>query len=243
MTERPVPPAESRPSAARPVGSTPPGSRFVELVAVMDRLRSPGGCPWDAEQTHASLAKYLLEEAYETIEAIETGDDALLREELGDVLLQVVFHARIAAERSDGWGIDDVVDDVVAKLIRRHPHVFGSTSVRSAAEVEANWDVLKAGEKQRKSVVDGIPLAQPALALAAALLRRARRAGIAVQPTPIAPPAEVDDRSIGDLLLAVVALAEAAGVDAESALREAARRLRDRILAAEEETNPQADKL
>lgn len=210
------------------------GSRFPELVAVIDRLRSPGGCPWDAEQTHASLAKYLLEEAYEAVEAMESGDGAAVREELGDVLLQVVFHARIAAERPDGWTIDDVVADVVDKLIRRHPHVFGTATARTAGDVEANWEVLKAEEKGRRSAIDGIPLAQPALALTASLLRRARRAGLAADPAvPVRTPANVDEQSVGELLLAVVALAVNAGIDPEGALRAAARRLRDRIAAAE----------
>ena len=132
-----------------------PGRRFLDLVEVMDRLRSPGGCPWDAEQTHASLVKYLLEEAYETAEAIEDGDEAALREELGDVLLQVVFHSRIAAERPDGWSIDDVANDIVEKLVRRHPHVFGSASATTARDVESNWERLKAAEKGRTSAVDG----------------------------------------------------------------------------------------
>ena len=157
-----------------------PGAHLLDLVAVMDRLRSPGGCPWDAEQTHESLVEYLVEEAYETVEAIETGDDAALREELGDVLLQVAFHARIAEERDDPWSIDDVADGITAKLVRRHPHVFSDHVVRDADEVEANWRRLKAEEKGRESVTDGIPLALPALVLAgqaAAPLGRGRGRG------------------------------------------------------------------
>jgi XTP/dITP diphosphohydrolase len=215
-----------------------PGSRFLDLVEVMDTLRSPGGCPWDAEQTHASLVKYLLEEAYETAEAIEDGDEAALREELGDVLLQVVFHARIAAERpaaqGGGWGIDDVAGDIVDKLVRRHPHVFGDTSVESARDVEANWETLKAAEKGRTSAVDGVPLAQPALALASALLGRTAKAGLDVPVTAaVEAPSVVDEDSIGELLLAVVALARSAGVDAEAALRSASRRYRARVLDVE----------
>ncbi|HET9188736.1 MAG TPA: MazG family protein [Acidothermaceae bacterium] len=211
-----------------------PGSRFLDLVEVMDRLRSPGGCPWDAEQTHASLVKYLLEEAYETADAIEDGDDAALREELGDVLLQVVFHSRIAAERPDGWTIDDVANDIVEKLVRRHPHVFGSASAATASDVEANWEQLKAVEKGRTSAVDGVPMGQPALALAAALLGRAAKAGLDVPVTSsVETPTNVDDESVGELLLAVVALARSAGVDAETALRAATRRYRARVIDAE----------
>ena len=146
----------------------------------MDRLRSPGGCPWDAEQTHASLARYLLEEAYEAFETIEDGDLGGLREELGDVLLQVVFHARVAAERPapEGWDIDDVAAGLVDKLVRRHPHVFAEVEVSGAAEVETNWAAIKKAEKARQSVVEGIPLSQPALTLAAKLQRRAESAGV-----------------------------------------------------------------
>jgi len=140
-----------------------PGARLLDLVDVMNRLRSPGGCPWDAEQTHASLAEYLLEEAFEAVETIEDGDpltpgpgrDAL-REELGDVLLQVMFHSRIAEEHEDDpFSVDDVADGIVAKLIRRHPHVFADADAPTAAHVAANWDVIKAGEKQRESVTEG----------------------------------------------------------------------------------------
>ena len=215
-----------------------PGSRFLDLVEVMHRLRAPGGCPWDAEQTHASLVKYLLEEAYETADAIEDGDDAALREELGDVLLQVVFHSRIAAERpsSDGggWTIDDVAGDIVDKLIRRHPHVFGSASAATASDVEANWEQLKAVEKGRTSAIDGVPMGQPALALASALLGRTAKAGVNVPVTSsVEVPTTVDDESVGELLLAVVALARSGGVDAETALRAAARRYRERVIEAE----------
>ena len=163
------------------VGSVdPPGARLLEAVRVMDRLRSPGGCPWDAEQTHESLAKYLLEEAYETVELIEAGQLAELAEEVGDVLLQVLFHARVASERLDGtgWTVDDVAGGLVDKLVRRHPHVFGDLAVNGTADVVANWDVLKAQEKGRTSVTQGVPLAQPALALAEKLLARSGRAGL-----------------------------------------------------------------
>jgi XTP/dITP diphosphohydrolase len=209
------------------------GERFLDLVEVMHTLRSPGGCPWDAKQTHASLVKYLLEEAYETAEAIEQNDDAALREELGDVLLQVVFHARIAQEAS-GWDIDDVAGDIVDKLVRRHPHVFAGAEAETAADVEANWEHLKATEKGRTSSADGVPMAQPALALASALMGRATNAGLDVQISrDIEAPQRVDEASIGDLLLAVVALARDSGVDPEAALRAAARRYRGLVQGAE----------
>jgi XTP/dITP diphosphohydrolase len=219
----------------------PRGSRFLELVAVMDRLRSPGGCPWDAEQTHASLVKYLLEEAYETAEAIEDADDVALREELGDVLLQVVFHSRIAEERAaaDGgpWNIDDVAGGIIDKLVSRHPHVFGPpspTSAKTPADVEANWEALKAAEKGRTSALDGIPQAQPALALASAMIGRTAKAGLDVPVRgAVAEPSTVDEASIGELLMAVVALARRSGVDPEAALRSASRSYRADVLAAE----------
>jgi len=201
-------------------------SPLLRAVAVMDRLRSPGGCPWDAAQSHRSLAKYLLEETYETLEAIETDDMALLREELGDLLLQVLFHARLAEElpAAQRFGIDDVAGDLVAKLVHRHPHVFADVPVADAAEVNENWERLKAAEKGRDSAVDGVPMGQPALALAAKLVSRAGRAGLDV---------DVSANDIGDRLLGVVREAVAAGVDPESALRESARALRDAVVAAE----------
>ncbi len=152
-------------------------SQLEEAVRVMDRLRSPGGCPWDAEQTHASLARYLLEETYEVLEAIETADPVLLREELGDLLLQVLFHARLAEEEPEPYSIEDVAADLVAKLIRRHPHVFAGDDASDAAELNERWERQKVVEKGRTSAVDGVPLAQPALALAAKLVARAGRAG------------------------------------------------------------------
>ncbi len=149
----------------------------------MDRLRTQ--CPWDAKQTHASLAPYLLEETYEALEALENDDRAALCEELGDVLLQVLFHARVASERTDGTGftIDDVADGITAKLVRRHPHVFSDVNVSGADEVKQNWDVIKAAEREAASggpgsALDGVPFGQPALSLAAQLQRRAARAGV-----------------------------------------------------------------
>lgn len=208
-----------------------------ELVRVMDRLRSPGGCPWDARQTHESLVEYLVEEAYETVEAIEAGDRDDLREELGDLLLQVVFHARIAQEDADDpWDIDDVADGIVRKLIRRHPHVFADASADTAEEVEARWHELKAAEKGRASVTDGIPPSLPALVLAAKLLARSESLTVEVPGQPSADVVLADlesEEQLGELLLGVVAAARARGWDAEAALRGAARQQRDRIRRAE----------
>jgi XTP/dITP diphosphohydrolase len=206
-----------------------PGARLLDLVAVMDRLRSPGGCPWDREQTHQSLATYLLEETYETLEAIET-DPAHLREELGDLLLQIVFHARIAEEHeADPWSIDDVAAGIVDKLVRRHPHVFAGADASTAAHVEARWDELKRDEKQRTSVLEGIPVALPALSLAAKVMGRAARADVA-------PDVALDpSASVGDVLLAVVDRARIEGVDPEQALRDAVRRYVDQVRTLEAE--------
>jgi len=232
----------------------PPGARLLEAVAVMDRLRSPGGCPWDAEQTHTSLAPYLLEECYEALEALETGDLHALRDELGDVLLQVLFHARLAEERpaGQGWTVDDVAAGLVAKLVRRHPHVFGDVAVSGAAEVTANWDEIKASEGPR-GVVEGVAAGQPALSLGAKLQRRARRAGVPLgagaEALGAAPSvaaalaalasALVDDDvpptvdRVGELLFTAVSVAVDAGVDPEAALRGTARRFAARVTAAE----------
>ena len=203
------------------VGSSDPaGSRLLEVVAVMDKLRSPGGCPWDAAQTHPSLAPYLLEEAYEAYQALEDDDPVALREELGDVLLQVVFHARVAQEAERPWSVDDVAGDLVDKLVRRHPHVFADGS---ADNLETSWDALKAAEKGRTSVTEGVPLGQPALALAAKLQRRAARLGA---PVP-------DQDGLGGALWGLVRRCREDGVDPEQALREVARRYRDTLAGVE----------
>lgn len=211
-----------------------PGDGLDELVAVMDRLRSPGGCPWDARQTHRSLAEYLLEEAYETVEAIESGDREDLREELGDLLLQVVFHARIAQEDpEDPWDIDDVARGIVAKLVRRHPHVFadGADEVTTADDVQSQWHVLKAQEKGRASVTEGIPEALPALLRASKVLARSEHLDVPL-PDALAPDID-DEEALGDLLLVLVAAGRARGWDAEAALREAVRRQAGRVRDAE----------
>ena len=214
-----------------------PASALDEAVEVMDRLRSPGGCPWDAAQSHRSLAPYLLEEAYEVLDAIDTEDDSALREELGDLLMQVLFHARLAEENeSDPWSIDDVAAELVDKLRRRHPHVFGEVAVDGPAQVVVNWEHIKASEKARSSITDGMPLGLPALALAAKLLARLQHAGLTV----LAPAADPDDATaaFGAELLDVVRRAAAAGVDAEQALRETVLAYRNAIRRAESEQTP-----
>ncbi|MEV0184447.1 nucleoside triphosphate pyrophosphohydrolase [Streptomyces sp. NPDC050625] len=201
-----------------------PGARLLDLVQVMDRIRVE--CPWSSRQTHKGLAKYGIEEAYELVEAIEAGDRDELREELGDVLLQVVFHSRIAEEDPEApFSVDDVAGGIVAKLIHRHPHVFGDETARTPEEVKEHWLRTKAEEKRRTSVTEGVPLGQPGLALAAKLASRARTAGLEV-PLP-------HGEGIGYELLALAIRAEADGVDPEAALRAAARAYRDAVRAAE----------
>ena len=202
-----------------------PGTGLLDAVATMDRLRSPGGCPWDAEQTHESLRQYLVEECYELLDAIEDGDRPALREELGDVLLQVLFHARIAQESpADSFSIDDVAASLVAKLVGRHPHIFagGDPAVRDADTQQVRWEELKQEEKRRESSVDGVAMGQPALALAAKLVQRTARAGL---PEDLLPPAA---------LFAEAASVKLAGKDPEVELRELARRFADDVRAAEQ---------
>jgi XTP/dITP diphosphohydrolase len=222
-----------------------PGARLLDVVATMDRLRSPGGCPWDAQQDHPSLAPYLLEEAYEAFQAIEDADSAGLREELGDVLLQVAFHARLAEELPEGerWTIDDVATGLVDKLVRRHPHVFGATVVDGAEAVHVNWEAIKAVERGEGSVLASVPLAAPALTLAATLQRKAAKAGlvpaaIGCDPSPRAAAEEFERspsaESAGALLWAAVAAMRAADIDAEAALRGRSRVFRDEVTAVEQ---------
>jgi XTP/dITP diphosphohydrolase len=218
---------------AEPARQPRPGAALLELVGIMDRLRRE--CPWDARQTHQSLAPYLLEETYEALEALERQDLAALEEELGDVLLQVLFHARVAAERTDGSGftIDDVAAGIAAKLVRRHPHVFGDVAVSGADEVKRNWDTIKAAERAETgtgevSALDGVPFGQPALSLAAQLQRRADRAGVPAGLAALrAGEAGVSD--VGAELFAIAARARAAGLDPELELRHASRLYRDRV--------------
>ncbi|MEP7179298.1 MAG: MazG family protein, partial [Pseudonocardiales bacterium] len=196
-------------------------------VRLMDQLRSPGGCPWDAAQTHTSLETYLVEECYEVLEAIETDDLALLREELGDLLLQVLFHARITEELppDQAFSIADVAGDLVDKLVRRHPHVFAGADAGDAATLNETWERQKAAEKGRTSATDGVPVGQPALALSAKLVARAQRADLVVVPAPTG--------EFGERLFALAREALAAGIDPESALRETARAYRAAMIAAE----------
>jgi len=241
---------------ARPDGRVPSsseGERVLDLIALQARLRAPDGCPWDREQTHRTLARHLLEETHELLEAIDADDDDAIRDELGDLLLQVTFHAQIAAE--DGrWDIDDVAAGLVRKLIRRHPHVFGNVEVAGADEVLVNWERLKAEETGgRPGVERDIPASLPALARAAKVQRRAAGWGFAwrsrdqisakLQEEIGELEAAADDpvhaeEELGDVLLVVVALARSLGLDAESALRRATSKLAeraDRTLALAEE--------
>jgi XTP/dITP diphosphohydrolase len=232
-----------------------PGAHLLDLVSIMDTLRV--SCPWDREQTHESLLRYLLEEAYEAAEAIENSDLDALREEIGDVMFQAFFHARIAAERpaaDGGFTIDDVADTLAAKLVRRHPHVFGSVSVSSAADVNANWEEIKKAERAAKalaagaasgdtaapSALDGVPFGQPALSLAAQLQRRAHRAGITVRSDDagledLGDSAGLTGERLGTELMALVARAREAGLDPELELRAAARRFNDTVREQEKD--------
>lgn len=227
------------------IGRSAPGARLLELVSVMARLRGPDGCPWDAEQTHESLVKYLLDETYELLEAIEAGSPDHIAEELGDLLLQVVFHAQMAAD-ANTFDIDDVAGRLVTKLVTRHPHVFGDVEVEDAGEVVANWEVIKDHEKGRTSVLEGVPEALPALAYAHKLQKRAKKIGFdwddasgpaskvreELAEVEAAEPQDVEEE-VGDLLFAAVALGRHLGVDAETALRRAARKFRDRLARVE----------
>jgi NTP pyrophosphatase (non-canonical NTP hydrolase) len=206
----------------RTSGDETPGARLLDLVQVMDTLRQK--CPWDARQSHESLTPFLLEETYEAVDALTAGDQEAVREELGDVLLQVVFHARVAQERTDGTGytIDDVADGIIGKLTRRHPHVFGDVSVSGPDDVKRNWDAIKAAERaaassgEPVSALDGVPLHQPALSLAAQLLRRAERAG-APPELAEAPAGLADAHGHAEVAGAEVAGAEVAGAEVAGA--------------------------
>lgn len=211
-----------------------PGERLLDAVATMDRLRSPGGCPWDREQTHSTLLRYLVEECYELVQAIEDGDAAAMREELGDVLLQVLFHARLAAETpADGGGfdIDDVAAGLVDKLVRRHPHVFGNKDEReslSLSEQQVRWDELKKAEHAAPSPLDGVSLAQPAVALAAKLGSRSAKYGVDAGQVPL-PAGD----SVAEQIFRLAFAAGARGDDPEQALRTVARDYADRLANAD----------
>ncbi len=228
-----------------PVPSSRQGRRLLDVVKVMARLRGPGGCPWDAEQTHRTLARHLLEETYEALEAIDADDSDAIRDELGDLLLQVVFHAQMAADEGR-WDVDDVAEGLARKLIHRHPHVFGSLEVSGPEEVLVNWEKLKAAELgSRGRIEDGIPVAIPSLARAAKVQRRAAGWGFEFRSAEGAleklreeidelasasesPTEDAVEREIGDVLFATVAVARKLGVDAESALRRTTRTFGER---------------
>ena len=193
----------------------------------MDKLRSPGGCPWDAEQDHASLLKYLLEESYEFIESVENNDRQAMQEELGDLLLQVYFHSRMAEEdATKPFDIEDVAKSVADKLIRRHPHVFAGASVNSSEDVLENWEKQKAAEKGRTSAIDGVPLAQPALPLATKVIYRLNKLNYDLPISkPISLPSEINQDQFGQILLGLISQAVEKGLDPEAALRDATKTL------------------
>lgn len=202
-------------------------SELLRLREVMDKLRSPGGCPWDAEQTHQSLLKYLLEESYEFIESVENNDRQDMQEELGDLLLQVYFHSRMAEEDTNQpFNIEDVAKSVADKLIRRHPHVFAGTKVDNSQDVLENWEKQKALEKGRSSIIDGVPLAQPALTLAAKVVYRINKLNYSL---PVSQPIKLNDQTnqdqFGEILLGLIAQAVEKGLDPEAALRGATKSL------------------
>jgi len=211
-------------------------SQLQRLVEVMDRLRSPGGCAWDAEQTHQSLIKYLLEESYEFIDAIETDDRAGMREELGDVLLQVYFHSRIAQDHpTDPFSIEDVARAIADKLISRHPHVFENLAVSGTEEIIENWEAIKAREKGRTSAIDGIAMAQPALPLVAKIFYRAEKYKVDLDLPQYESEQEVNEKSVGEALASVIGWAHENGIDPENALRAQAREMIRQIQAAEQQ--------
>jgi tetrapyrrole methylase family protein/MazG family protein len=227
------------------------GDKFSRLVEIMARLRGPGGCPWDREQTHATLRPYLVEETYEVLEALDEGSPEAFREELGDLLLQIVFHAQLAAEEGR-FTIGDVIESITEKLTRRHPHVFGDAKVKDAGEVLRNWSKIKADEREaksrgrRRSVLDGVPSSAPALVQAQRLGEKASRVGfdwpaaidvarkVREEVAELEEAMATGDRArqeeeLGDLLLALTSLARLLGLDAEMALRAAVRRFTGRF--------------
>ena len=210
-------------------------SHLQRLVEVMDRLRSPGGCAWDAEQTHESLIKYLLEESYEFIDAIETDDRAGMREELGDVLLQVYFHSRIAQDHpTDPFSIEDVAGAIADKLMSRHPHVFENLEVSGTEEIIENWEAIKAREKGRTSAIEGIAMSQPALPLVAKILYRADKHNVDLRVDEFSSE-KATEKAVGEALASVIAWAHENGIDPENALRAQAREMIRQIQAAEKQ--------
>lgn len=219
---------------------------FEALVRVVDRLRSPGGCPWDLEQTHLSLKRNLLEECYEALEAIDSQDPKELSEEMGDLLIQVLFHADIA-RKAGHFTLAEVLNQGVDKMVRRHPHVFGDTKVADAREVERNWERLKRAEGKKRSAVEGIPPEIPALAYTQLMGERTSRVGfdwddvdgviekIAEEAREVVAAESPEEKTaeFGDLLFALVNLARWQGIHAEDALRQANRKFKERYLAME----------
>lgn len=217
----------------------PQHPKLDELIAVLTRLRAPGGCAWDREQTHESLVQYLIEETYELVDAIESGNREDLIEELGDVLYQVIFHSDIAANTpGEEFTIEDVAANMTAKMVGRHPHVFADSTANSADDVVALWERVKAVEKpHRTSVLDGIPQGMPSLALADKLIGRAQKVG--ALDADAAPTIPLDDEEqLGALLLAIVSSAKAGGLNAERALRSTLRSLQEEIRTVETGTDP-----
>jgi XTP/dITP diphosphohydrolase len=209
-------------------------SELQRLVEVMDRLRSPGGCPWDAEQTHESLVKYLLEESYEFIDTVDSNDREGMREELGDVLLQVYFHSRMAQDHpTDPFSIEDVARGIADKLIRRHPHVFEGLEVSGTDEIIDNWEEIKAKEKGRTSALDGVALAQPALPLVEKLLYRAEKYKVPVALKKYESDQPATNESVGEALASIIAWARDNEIDPENALRLYGRQIAEQIKATE----------
>jgi len=226
----------------------PDPTHFQRLVEVIDRLRGPDGCPWDREQTHESVRDSLLEECYEVLEALDEGDAAELKTELGDLLMQVIFHSRIAAEAGD-FTITGVIDGITAKLIRRHPHVFGEIEAKDSAAVLRHWEDLKKAERPEKaSMLDGVPKAMPALAYSQEVQGRVARVGfdwqndegvldkLAEEVSELKKASTSDEKEteFGDILFTLVNYARRAGIDAESALRGAGRKFTRRFKAMED---------
>jgi len=215
--------------------------KLEELIAVLEKLRAPGGCAWDAEQTHESLVQYLVEETYELVEAIERGNRDEMIEELGDVLYQVVFHSDIAAHTpGEDFTLEDVAANMTAKMIGRHPHVFGDSAqkealnIQSGSDVSGMWDELKQADKSgRTSVLDGIPQSMPALALADKVLGKAEKIGIIDASAPGALALSTEEE-LGGVLLAIVTSARLNGLDSERALRTVLRELQDEIRDVEQ---------
>lgn len=237
---------------------------FRRLVRIMERLQEPDGCPWDIEQTHQSLKPYLIEEAYETLEAIDSGDDNALAEELGDVLLQVVFHSALA-KRTSRFTIDDVVTTASSKMVRRHPHVFGDVEARTAADVLVNWEKVKSQErkladptneksKPTPGTLDGVPKELPALLRAQRIQEKAARTGfdwpdidpvldkVVEETAELKQALKANDSQriqdeLGDLLFTIVNLARFLKVDAEDALRGTCNRFQQRFSKIEQAAN------